>query len=75
MKRLLGILLLTAFVVMFGVGYLVSSNAASAAPPSSCTTTCDPVKCPLKCVAAGYGGGGCVRTGPRCYVCQCIILQ
>ena len=71
MKRLVGLLLLTAFVVAFGVGYLVSSSPASADPPS-CSTTCDPVKCPIKCMAAGFEGGGCVKTGPHCFRCQCI---
>ena len=70
MKRLVGLLLLTAFVVAFGVGYLASSNPASADPPS-CTTTCDPVRCPIKCMAAGLDGI-CVKTGPHCFTCKCV---
>jgi len=75
MKRLVGLLLLTAFVVAFGVGYLASSSPTSADPPPPCTTTCSPVKCPLKCKAAGYESGSCVKTGPNCYKCQCILYS
>ncbi len=70
MKRLVGLLLLTAFVVAFGAGYLASSSPASADPPS-CTTTCDPARCPMKCLASGLDGA-CVKTGPHCFTCRCF---
>jgi hypothetical protein len=58
MKKLVGIVLLVAFLVSFGAGYLLSLNIATAGP---CNTTCVGFKCPLNAVCKCDDHTGCCK--------------
>jgi len=58
MKKILAIVLVVAFVVSFGAGYLISINTASAGP---CNTSCVGFKCPLNAVCKCSDKTGCCR--------------
>ena len=65
MKRSIAVILLVAFLISFGAGYLISIKSARAAPP--CPTSCTEVRCPhmLNCVCSGpHNCCSCVRLEP-----------